>query len=264
MKMNDFYKDRVIWIVGASTGIGRALAVELSERGAKLALSARRQDKLESLNEELGGVHLVMPFDAGDMAAYEESAQSIKTHMGRLDSIVFMAAIYSAHDGEPKPISFVHNMINVNLGGAFNSVYASMPVFQEQACDDRGFQGQIVLCGSVAGYRGLPYGQPYCATKAGIINYAESLRVELARANVDVKVINPGFVKTPLTDKNNFAMPMMIEAGEAAAVIANDMARARVFEIHFPKRFTFIMKILRLLPHTLYFALAKRINVPKS
>jgi short-subunit dehydrogenase len=130
------------------------------------------------------------------------------------------------------------------LNGAFNAVHAVLPILKSQA------HGQFVLCGSVAGYCGLPNGQPYSATKAGVINLAESLRAE--EGHLDIKVINPGFVRTPLTDKNNFKMPMMIEPEEAAKIIVKGL-QSKKFEIHFPKRFTFLMKILSVLPDFLYF-----------
>jgi short-subunit dehydrogenase len=229
------YAGKHIWIIGASSGIGEALARELAERGATLTLSARSENKLNAINEILGNEHTVLPVDAGNSDSLTKAAKTFKS----LDSVVFMAAIYAPHSEKTKDIAFIHDMITVNLGGAFNTVDAVLPIFEKQ-----GF-GQIALCGSVAGYRGLPYGQPYCATKAGIINYAESLKIELEDKNIDVKIISPGFVRTPLTDKNEFTMPMMIEASDAAKII------------HFPKRFTFIMKIIDVLPRWLYFPISR-------
>ncbi len=245
-----------IWIIGASSGIGAALARELSNRGAHLILSARSADKLHDLNTALeaplggkvGGTHKVLPVDVSDLEAMRSAAENLES-IDSLDSVVFLAAVYSPHDGKQKEMSFVHKAIAVNLGGAFNTVNVAYPLFMKQKF------GQILLCGSVAGYRGLPHGQPYCATKAAIINYAESLRVELAPSNIDVKLISPGFVKTPLTDKNEFPMPMMIDAQTAARAIADGMGK-RGFEIHFPKRFTVIMKTLRIMPNFLYFKLS--------
>lgn len=119
--------------------------------------------------------------------------------------------------------------------------------------------GQIVLCASVAGYRGLPNAQPYCATKAALINYAESLKIELEPEHIDVKIICPGFVKTDLTDKNDFKMPMMISADEAASAISKGLTQ-KGFEIHFPKRFTLIMKTLRLIPNWLFFVFSRKMR----
>ena len=164
-----------------------------------------------------------------------------------------MAAIYSPDAANTKDISYTSKMIQVNLIGAFNTVHTVLPIFQQQ-----GF-GQIALCASVAGYRGLPYSQPYSATKAGLINYAESLKLELEDQNIDVKLISPGFVKTPMTDKNDFPMPMIISVEEAAIAITRELSSNR-FEIHFPKGAAYIMKIIVALPYTLYFYFARRMK----
>jgi short-subunit dehydrogenase len=250
--MNAFSAQHV-WIIGASSGIGEALARELVSQGAHVTVSARSADKLAALQDDLGDACDVAPVDAADAQSLVKAAQSFE----KLDSVIFMAALYAPHSSKTKEIGFIHDMIKVNLGGAFNTVNAVMPLFDKQGC------GQIVLCGSVAGYRGLPYGQPYCATKAAILNYAESLKVELEDRNIDVKVISPGFVKTPLTDKNDFPMPMMIEANDAAKALARGLL-ARGFEIHFPKRFTYIMKVIDVLPRWIYFPLARLMKRKQS
>ncbi len=248
--MSTSYQGKYIWIIGASSGIGAALARELATQGATLALSARRGDKLNALIAQLDGSgHTALPLDVRDHDALKDAAQKIP----KLDSALFMAAYSPVHDKKIKDINVIHDMTAINLGGAFNMIDIVQPIFEKQG------QGQIVLCASVAGYRGLPHGQPYCAHKAALISLAESLHVELAPKNIDVKVINPGFVRTPLTDKNDFSMPMMISAEKAAKEIAKGL-RSKAFEIHFPKRFTFLMKIMRALPAFLYFMFAKKLN----
>ena len=247
------HKGKHIWIIGASSGIGQALAKDLAAQGARLILSARSEDRLQSLNNDLGAGHQILPLDVGSHKAVLAAAEQIE----HLDSVIFMAAIYAPHSQQPKAITFMHKMLKVNIGGAFNVVNAVLPKFQQQG------HGQIALCASVAGYRGLPYGQPYCATKAALINYAESLKIELEDKNIDIKVINPGFVRTPLTDKNDFPMPMIIEADKAAMAITAGLLE-RVFEIHFPKRFTFIMKLIDALPRFLYFPLARLMKKEQS
>lgn len=242
--------NKSVWIIGCSSGIGEALAKELHNQGAALILSARSESKLNALNNnELDGKHQVLPIDVGDSHAMIEAGKKIKN----LDSVVFLAVIYSPHSDTPKPIDFVHSMINVNLGGAFNTVYAVRDLFEKQG------YGHIALCGSVAGYRGLPNGQPYCATKAAIVNYAESLKIELEQKNIKVQVINPGFVKSPLTDKNEFDMPMIMETKDAAKALAKGLSSNR-FEINFPWTFTTIMKLIRGLPQWLYFMLARQMR----
>jgi len=241
-----FYKDKHIWIIGASSGIGEALAREFAQQGAHLILSARSKEKLNTINESLGGTHTVATVDAGEAQRLYHIAQNLQ----KLDHVIFMAALYAPHSQKTKDIHYIHDMITVNIGGAYNTVNAVLPLFEKQG------YGQISLCGSVAGYRGLPYGQPYCSTKAAIINYAESLKIELESKNIDVKVINPGFVKTPLTDKNDFPMQMIIEPKEAAQIIAKEL-QTRRFEIHFPKKFTYFMKVISILPRILYFPLSR-------
>ncbi len=247
-------KGKYIWIIGASSGIGAALAIEAAKQGAVVAVSARRAEKLDALIKSLKGKdHMSVTLDVSDPTSMQKAQVKILENFPRIDSVLFMAAIYSPHDGQQKSLSFIHNMINTNLGGAFNMIDVLVPQLEKQG------QGQIILCGSVAGYRGLPTGQPYCATKAAIINLAESLKIELETKNIDVKLICPGFVKTPLTDKNDFPMPMIIEADEAARAIIRGM-RSRRFEIHFPKRFTLIMKVLRILPNSIYFWIARKMG----
>jgi short-subunit dehydrogenase len=153
-------------------------------------------------------------------------------------------------------ISDVRQIIETNVLGAFYVLNAVIPLLKSQS------YGQIALCGSVAGYIGLPGGQPYSATKAAIINLAESLRAELPQT-IDVKVINPGFVKTGLTAKNNFEMPMMITPEKAAMFIADGLLKKN-FEIHFPKKFTFFMKLIQFLPYCLSTKIAAQFNIRKK
>lgn len=238
------FKDQAVWIIGASSGIGLALARELSRRGAKLALSSRRGDELERRKVELGQQHQVFAFDVTDADATTRAAQSVKTSYGRIDRIVFLAAAYTPMQLDMLDITATRSIVDVNVTGAFNLVHAVLPILKGQTP-----QGQLALCSSVAGYIGLPNGQPYSATKAAIINLAESLQAE-CKDDVDIKLICPGFVRTPLTDKNDFKMPMMIEPEQAAREIADGLLSRR-FEIHFPKRFTIFLKLLRLLPYAL-------------
>ena len=247
-------RGKYIWVIGASSGIGAALCKELADRGAILALSARRADQLKNLANDLSGDgHLVIPLDVANPDAVQSAKDKIIENFPRIDSAIFMAALYTPHGRERKSITLINDMIAVNLGGAFHMIDAVCPQLEKQG------YGQLVLCASVAGYRGLPTGQPYCATKAALINLGESLKVDLEPQNIDVKIICPGFVKTPLTDKNDFPMPMIIEAEDAAKAIAKGLT-SRAFEIHFPKRFTLIMKCLRLLPTPLYFWIARKMR----
>ena len=252
MIRND-YENQIVWIVGASSGIGLSLARELSGRGATLALSARRKDELEKLNAELGGRHKVFALDVTEADIVLRTAQALRAAFARIDRVIFLAAAYAPMQLDSLDIAVVKGTVDANLNGAFNLLNAVLPIFKTQKS-----KGQIALCGSVAGYIGLPGGQPYSATKAAIINLAESLHAE-CHPTVDVKLISPGFVRTPLTDKNNFTMPMMIEPQEAAREIANGLL-SRCFEIHFPKKFTTLLKILRLVPYGLSLRITQKIK----
>ena len=248
--MNSF-KNKHIWIIGASSGIGKALAHELSNRGATLTLSARSVDKLESINKDLGGSHVVCPVDISDLESVQSSLFCVQKENHRIDSVINLAALYDPGKLDDLDIEKTRSLIDVNLMGMFNLIHTVLPVFKNQG------SGQIALCGSVAGFKGLPNGQPYSATKAAVINLAESLKAE--NMDLDIKIINPGFVRTPLTDKNDFEMPMMIESEEAAKAIANGLLK-KSFEIHFPKRFTFMVKALKFFPAPLYFKIACKIG----
>lgn len=251
--MNNPYKDQIVWIIGASSGIGCALARELSARGAILALSARRKDELEKLNSELGDHHKVFVLDTTDAAITIRAAQAIRAAFGRIDRVIFLAAAYAPMKMDALDIVATKGIVDINLTGAFNLVHAVLPILKTQPV-----KGQLALCGSVAGYIGLPLGQPYSATKAAIINLAESLHAE-CNDNVDIKLISPGFVRTPLTDKNDFTMPAIIEPEKAAKEIAEGLLLQR-FEIHFPKKFTRVLKLLQLLPYALSQRLTRKIN----
>ncbi len=240
-----------IWIIGASSGIGAALAKVLNERGARLILSARSEERVRKVSENLSSETIFLPLDITEV----EQIKSALGKIEKLDAVIFLAATYQPGSFQNKSLEVSQAIVDVNFKGMLNVVHVVMPRLQKQG------NGQLVLCGSVAGYRGLPNAQPYSATKAAIINFAESLYAENKGTGIDVKLISPGFVRTPMTDKNDFKMPMIIEPSQAAEAIANGMTRPG-FEIHFPKRFTFFMKFLALLPYPLYFAIARKMTKP--
>lgn len=250
--MSKAYAEKRVWIIGASSGIGEALAARLAGDGAQLVLSARSEDKLIRLRDSLAGEHHALPLDVADAKAVQEAAKTVQQRFGQIDSVIFLAALYQPMDLEALDIETVAAMLHVNVLGAFHVVQAVLPILQQQQ------RGQLALCGSVAGYAGLPHGQPYSATKAAVRSLAQSLKAEMANyPQVDIKLISPGFVKTPLTDKNSFDMPCIIEPEQAAAAIAEGLL-GNAFEVHFPKRFTWVMKLLALLPYPLYFLCMKK------
>lgn len=227
-----------IWIIGASEGIGAALAREWAARGARLVLSARSAARLEELATSLGPDHVAVPLDVSDRASLEAAAEKI-ARIGPLDRVVHLAAIYDPGNIADLDPDSAAQIVSVNLTGSFHIAQIAPPLLRDG--------GQLALCGSVAGYIGLPQGQIYSATKAGVINLAESLRAELA-GRVDVRLICPGFVDTRLTQRNDFAMPGLIAPDAAARAIIDGLDR-RSFEIHFPRRLTFSLKLLSALPY---------------
>lgn len=238
-----------IWVIGASSGIGAELAIALSQQGANVVLSARREAELELVHAQLiGANHQVLAFDISDHSQTVTAFRSIK----RLDRVIFMAAVYDPSEKGRTDIDFIRKSLQVNIGGVYNMLDVATPFFVAQG------HGQISLCGSVSGYFGLPNAQPYSATKAALINLAESLYVEYQSKNIDVKLISPGFVSTPMTSKNDFEMPMVIDAETAAQSIIKGLT-ASAFEIHFPKRFTLLIKLLRLLPYWLAFKVSRKL-----
>ena len=247
------YKDQIVWIIGASSGIGAALAQELSQRGAILAVSARSGEKLEALKNDLGPQHQAFTFDTADADATSRTAQEVQSAFRKIDRVIFLAAAYTPMQLNALDLAATRQMIDINLMGAFNLLHAVLPILKQQTT-----RPQLALCGSVAGYVGLPGGQPYSATKAGIINLAETLHSEHSR-DIDIKLISPGFVRTPLTDKNDFKMPMMIEPEQAAKAIAEGLLK-KSFEIHFPRKFTLFLKLLQLLPYGIALPLLTKIK----
>ncbi len=244
------WRDQRVWIIGASSGIGAALATMLLARGARVAVSARDQQALQQL---FGGHPKALPLSVDVTAAQtlERAAHSIIATWGGIDCVMVLAGNYfpiRAWDLQPGRAT---GIVATNLTGAIDAVATVLPQLLAQR------RGAIVLVSSVAGYRGLPNSLLYGATKAALINFAETLHLDLAPRGVNVYLVNPGFVETPLTAQNRFRMPGLISAQVAAEATLAGLARGR-FEIHYPKRFTLWLKLLRLLPYRLYFAAVRR------
>ncbi|MCQ0969382.1 SDR family NAD(P)-dependent oxidoreductase (plasmid) [Paracoccus sp. TK19116] len=236
-----------IWIMGASEGIGAALAHEWASQGHRLVLSARSEGPLRSLAEQIGGAEII-PADVADLSSLTTAADQIREG-GELDRAVTLAALYDPGKVMAIDTETAGQIVTVNVTGTFNFARTAVPLLRKG--------GQLALTGSVSGYIGLPQGQIYSATKAGVINLAESLRAELA-PDVDVRLISPGFVDTRLTRKNDFKMPAIIEPEEAAKAISKGLD-ASGFEIHFPRRLTLSLKLLRTMPYWLAMRLTRRL-----
>jgi len=238
-----------IWIIGASEGIGEALAREWAKRGVCLILSARSKDRLMVLSASLGPDHVAMPLDVSDRASIDTAAARI-AQIGPLDRVVHLAATYDPGKISNLDPEMAAKIIAVNLTGSFHVAQIAPRLLRAG--------GQMAVCGSTAGYVGLPQGQMYSATKAGVINLTESLRAELA-GHFDVRLICPGFVNTRLTRLNEFRMPWIITPEKAAQAIIKGLKSSR-FEVHFPRRMTYWMKLLGVLPYWALLPLTGRLT----
>jgi short-subunit dehydrogenase len=250
-KITDWSKKRV-WIIGASTGIGASLADQLHSLKAKVAISARSKDKLNEMVTRFGASRaMALPLDITKVETIQAAESELVAAWGGYDLVVFMAGDYAAMRAWEIDLKVAQQMIDVNLGGFMNGLSVVIPRFMQAK------SGGIALVSSVAGYRGLPKSLVYGPTKAALINLSETLYLDLKDKGFDIYVINPGFVSTPMTAKNDFDMPSIITPDVAAAEIIKGFEKGE-FEIHFPKRFTNVLKTLRHLPYSLYFAAIKR------
>ena len=240
------WQGRRVWLVGASSGIGAAVARELTGRGARVALSARRLDKLQALN--LDGA-LLLPCDATDASRLAEARRQLLAAWGGVDLVVYLAGDYVPMGADNFDLAVAERVIEVNFNGALRLTACVL--------NDLPVGGGIAFVSSVAGYRGLPRALCYGPGKAALIHFAEVLHLDLTPKGIGVWVINPGFVSTQLTAKNDFKMPAL-QTPEQAAIATVDGFKSSNFEIHFPKRFTLLMKLFAHLPYRWYFPLIRR------
>ena len=242
-----------IWITGASSGLGAALARRLARDGRQVAISARGAEALEKVAaaaEGPGRLH-PMPMDTTDESATLDAVDAIERSIGPIGQAVLNAGTHQPVDPRAVDPADFRKLVEVNLMGTVNCLAAVLPPMLARQ------KGRIAIVASVAGYRGLPTAEAYGMTKAGLINLAEALRVELASSGILVQVVNPGFVRTPLTDRNSFPMPFLMEPEDAAEAFFEGLRSDR-FEIAFPRRFIWMMKLLRCLPAPLAFAVTRR------
>lgn len=252
MSRPDPVRGRRYWLVGASSGIGAALASELVRRGAKVAISARREDALEKVS---GGTMAVVPLDVTDRAAVSVAADRAREELGGLDVVVWCAGLWEQFDASRWDADSFARHVEVNLLGLNNVLATVVPSFVAAG------RGHVVGVASVAGYRGLAGAEAYGATKAAQINLLEGLRAALARHGVRVTTVCPGFVRTEMTESNTFPMPFIIEPEEAAEAIADGLEQRRT-EIVFPLPMAVTMKAARLVPVRLWAALTRRAANP--
>ena len=240
-----------VWITGASSGIGKALAIKFATEGWQIAASARRENLLKDLNNKNSNIHS-FPLDVKDESRAKKVFQDIIEKYQTIDICVFCTGIHDP-DAEKKLSSEkIREIIETNFFGTLNCIMAVNSYFRESK------KGHISIVSSVAAYRGLPAAAGYCASKSALTSLAESLYFDFQRHNVRVSVISPGFIKTPMTDKNKFAMPMIKSPEYAAEKMFIGLTKKNAFEIHFPIAFTFMMKLLKIMPNWLYFLLVKK------
>mgnify|MGYP000625107274 CR=1 FL=1 len=249
---------RTVWITGASTGIGRALALRLARDGSTVVASARSADRLAELAEEApAGRILARPLDVTDADAVAETWRGIVADLGVPDLCIMNAGTHVPVDGTAPKAADFRALMDINFMGVVNVLERAVPEMVARG------SGRLAVVSSVAGYRGLRTAAAYGATKAALINMCESLRMELIGRGVIVQVVNPGFVDTPLTEGNRFPMPFLMPVDRAADRFYAGLRTDR-FEITFPKRFTWILKVMRCLPYAVYLPLVGRLTKPRA
>lgn len=246
------WRGKRVWVIGASTGIGAATASLLLSLGARVALSARTASALQSLAEGHAQAR-VLPLDVTDAAQLISSRDRLLAEWQGIDLVLLVAGVYSEMRVDNFDIGAVKNTLDINLHGVFHGLNAALPTLLAQ------HSGGIGIVSSVAGFRGLPKALAYGPTKAALINLAESLYIDLRPRGIAVYLINPGFVDTPATRQNDFDMPALIDATEAARNIIRGLERGE-FHIHFPKRFTNWLRLARLMPYRLYFWMIHKVT----
>ena len=242
---------KIIWITGASSGIGKALAIKFAEKGWIVAASARRENLLEDLNKFNPNIYS-FPLDVTEIENCKLIANKIIEKFGGIDICVFGTGMHDPKSEKRFNLNKIREIMEVNYFGTMNSINSIYEYFSEKK------NGQISIISSVAGYRGLPAAGAYCASKAALTSYAESLNFDMQMKNVKVSLISPGFIKTPMTDQNDFPMPMIKTPEFAANEIFKGLTEKKSFEIHFPKAFTYFLKFLQILPSSIYFKLVSK------
>jgi short-subunit dehydrogenase len=241
--------DGLFWITGASSGIGRGVALEAARRGFRVLATARRQALLDELADEarhFGGIIIPVSCDSSDQQAVEMMLAKVEQDHGPVALAFLNAGTYQPVTAIPFDAAAFHEMFAVNVGGTINGLAAILPRMAARG------QGQIAFNASVAGYIGLPRSAAYSGTKAALIAMAESLKFDTDCLGITLQIVNPGFVETPLTAKNDHPMPFLMKLDEASKLICDGFAEGG-FEITFPWQLSRILKVLRLLPYKAYF-----------
>ena len=243
--------NKKIWITGASSGIGRSLALKFAKEGWQVAASARRENLLKDLSNQNPNIYS-FPLDVKNEMEAKNIFQKILEKFKTVDIAVFCTGIHDPDSEKILNSEKIREIMETNFFGTLNCIMAVNTYFREKQ------SGQISIVSSVAGYRGLPAASGYCASKSALTSLAESRYFDFKRYNVRISLVSPGFIKTPMTDKNAFPMPMIKSAEFAAEKMFIGLTKKNAFEIHFPIAFTMIMKLLKIMPNWLYFLLVKK------
>ena len=245
--------NKVIWITGASTGIGKAIAIKFSKNGWNVAISARRLELLEEISKQNQNV-FSFPLDVTNKDNCHKVFSEIKNKLGKIDLCVFSTGTWDPKKEKEIDVEQIENVMKVNFFGTLNSIKSVEKYFKDLG------KGHISIVSSIAGYRGLPNSTGYGPSKSALNNLTESLYFDFKRYGVRVSLISPGFIKTPMTDKNDFKMPFLRTTEYAAEKIYDGLVNTNAFEIHFPKQLTIIIKILKILPNWLYLRLVGKLT----
>lgn len=239
------YSWKVVWITGASSGIGRELTLQLARSGIRVAASARSADALAKLASEHANI-VPIPLDVTDAAAVRDAVHRIETEIGPIDLAILNAGVWTPVEVTELKAELIAAAFDVNVLGMTNALEPLMPAMLKRG------QGHVALVSSIAGYRGIPRGAAYAPTKAAVISLAECLECELYDKGIEVSVVCPGYVETPMTEVNHFAMPFILKPDDAAARMIKGLAKKK-YEIAFPWPMVLLTKLGRRVPHGLYF-----------
>ena len=245
--------NKTIWITGGSTGIGKALAIKFANNGWNVAISARRENLLNELSDKYENI-TSFPLDVTDKIKCVEFFTQIKNKFQEIDICFFSTGTWNPKKEKDIDIDQIEDVFKINFFGTLNSIKAVEQYYRDRK------KGIITIVSSIAGYRGLPNSTGYGPSKSALNNLAESLYFDFKRSNVRVCLVSPGFIKTPMTDKNDFKMPFLKSPEYAADKIYDGLINKKIFEIHFPKELTLTLKLLSFLPSKFYFYIIGRLT----
>ena len=244
---------KVIWVTGGGTGIGKAVAIKFASQGWQVAISGRRENILKEVEENNQNIK-AFPLDVNDKEKCLKICNDIKKEFGDIDICFFSTGTWDPKKEKDIDVEQIERVFKVNFFGTLNCIKAVEDHFRNKK------KGTITIVSSIAGYKGLPNSTGYGPSKAALNNLAESLSFDFGRYGVRICLVSPGFVKTPMTDKNDFKMPFLKTPEYSADKIYDGLINSNNFEIHFPKELTLILKFLKIIPDRLYFYLIRKLT----